>query len=276
MGLDADRPLVSIGIPAYNRPVGLRRTLEFICSQTYSNIEIVVSDNASPDAAIKSVAEEFAARDPRVRYFRQPANIGVAENFRFVLAKASGEYFMWAADDDEWDSKFVEMCLAAASPSCSAMTGFATVFRARGTREENPVPRLSPDVSVFENVKSYFSCMQPSLFYGLHPKGAVQFMLQGRWFDFYDCYFVLRLILENNFRTLDGSLYAAGVDVAAYEIKYADESSGRRRLRFTPFFSHSAAALASCSRLSAPEKAVLLARLGRLTLALRRHHSARQ
>src|ERR1700688_2286292 len=109
--LDGSGPLVSVGIPTYNRPVGLRRTLEFICGQTYSNIEIIVSDNASLDPGTKSVAEEFAARDERIKYFRQRANIGAMENFRFVLAKASGDYFMWAADDDEWDPRFVETCL---------------------------------------------------------------------------------------------------------------------------------------------------------------------
>jgi glycosyltransferase involved in cell wall biosynthesis len=263
------RPLVSVGIPTYNRPAGLRRTLECICGQTYSNIEIVVSDNASPDSATKSVVDEFATRDHRIRYFGQLSNIGAMENFRFVLARASGEYFMWAADDDEWDSRFVEVCLGAAGPKCSTMTRFSTVFRARGIREENGVPRLLPEISTFENVKSYLSNMQPSLFYGLHPRKSVLFALKVPGFDFYDCYLVLRLILESGFRTIDQNLYSAGVDTPHYEIKYA---AANRRLRFFPFFSHSAVAMIKCSNLSVSEKVVALLRLSRLVLALRRHH----
>src|SRR6266404_619139 len=82
-----NKPMVSVGIPTFNRPVGLRRTLEFICGQTYTNIEILVSDNASPGSETESVAREFSAQDKRIKYFRQPTNIGAIANFRFVLAK---------------------------------------------------------------------------------------------------------------------------------------------------------------------------------------------
>ena len=270
-----NKPLVSVGIPTFNRPAGLRRTLELICGQTYPNIEIVVSDNASHGSETEGVAREFSARDKRIRYFRQATNIGSIANFRFVLAKASGDYFMWAADDDEWDARFIETCLAASGPSCSVMTRFSTIFRARKTCEENPVPLLSPDAKTFENVENYFSNMQPSLFYGLHPRKSILFALSGPYFDFYDCYFVLRVILEGNFRTIDQNLYSAGVDAPTYEIKYADPASDRKRLDFWSFFSHSSVALLRCSRLSNLEKVQLLHRLTQLVLTLRRYHGSR-
>ncbi|HAN79146.1 MAG TPA: hypothetical protein DCQ31_15960 [Bacteroidales bacterium] len=100
-------PLVSVGIPTYNRPEGLRRTLECITGQTYKNLEIIVSDNCSPDSNVTDVINEFTKKDPRVRAYRQVENIGAAENFKFVLQKATGEYFMWAADDDEWKPEFI-------------------------------------------------------------------------------------------------------------------------------------------------------------------------
>jgi glycosyltransferase involved in cell wall biosynthesis len=272
-----NKPLVSVGIPTFNRPKGLRRTLEFICGQTYPNLEILVSDNASPGSETESVAREFSAQDKRIKYFRQPTNIGPIANFRFVLAKASGDYFMWAADDDEWDARFIETCLAVSGPSCSVMTRFSTIFRARKTCEENPVPLLSPDVKTFENVESYFSTMQPSLFYGLHPRKSISFALSGANFDFYDCYFVLRVILESNFRTIDQNLYSAGVDTPTYEIKHADPASVRKkRLDFWSFFSHSSVALLRCSRLSNLEKVRLLLRLAQLVLTLRRYHGSRR
>jgi glycosyltransferase involved in cell wall biosynthesis len=266
------KPLVSVGIPTFNRPVGLRRTLELISNQTYSNLEILVSDNASTDSETEGVAREFCARDKRIKYFRQLTNIGPIANFRFVLAQASGDCFMWAADDDEWDARFIETCLAASGPSCSVMTRFSTKFRALQTCEDNPVPSLSPDAKTFANVESYFSNMQPTLFYGLHPRKSISFALSGTYFDFYDCYFVLRLILESNFRTIDENLYCAGVDAPSYEIKYADPTSNRNGLDFWSFFSHSAVAILRCSRLSSFEKARLLVRLNRLVLSLRRHH----
>ncbi len=103
--------LVSVGIPAYNRPEGLKRTLECITGQTYKNLEIIVSDNCSPDPKVEEVVKEFKKHDNRIQYFRQDENIGSTNNFKYVLEKATGEYFMWAADDDEWENFYVEKIL---------------------------------------------------------------------------------------------------------------------------------------------------------------------
>jgi len=97
------QPLVSVGIPTYNHPESLRKTLECISKQTYENLEIIVSDNCSPGKETEAVVREFATKDNRIQYYKQDANKGALFNFRFVLEKATGEYFMWVADDDEWD-----------------------------------------------------------------------------------------------------------------------------------------------------------------------------
>jgi glycosyltransferase involved in cell wall biosynthesis len=103
-------PLVSVGIPTYNRPIYLQRALECITGQTYKNIEIIVSDNCSPGYETESVVRKFMETDKRIRYFRQNENIG-GLNGNFVLEKAVGEYFMFAADDDEWDKDFIKNLL---------------------------------------------------------------------------------------------------------------------------------------------------------------------
>jgi glycosyltransferase involved in cell wall biosynthesis len=267
---DVQTPLVSVGIPTYNRPAGLRRTLGQICGQTYSNLEIIVSDNASPDPETESVAREFAAVDPRIKYFRQPENRGPLENFRFVLARATGDYFMWAADDDEWDEKFIETCMSMASPSCSVMTKFNTIFRFRDYVEENPMPPLSPDASLFQNVQNYFALMQPSLFYGIHPRKSVLFVLSLPYFDFHDCYVILRILLETNFRTIDKILHSAGIDTPVYQIKYADPKLNR--FTYWPFFWRCCLALIGCRRLSLVERVKLVGALRRTVLQLRDHH----
>ena len=100
-------PLVSVGIPTYNRPEGLRRTLECITGQTYKNLEIIVSDNCSPGQDTNNVLREFIAKDSRIQYYRQEENKGLTFNFQFVLEKATGKYFMWAADDDIHEREFI-------------------------------------------------------------------------------------------------------------------------------------------------------------------------
>ena len=104
-------PLVSIGIPTYNRPNTLQKTLHSITQQTYKNIEIIVSDNCSPDSETEAVVQEFIAKDSRVRYYRQPYNLGMFFNFRFAFQASRGDYFTWAADDDDRTPNFIEACI---------------------------------------------------------------------------------------------------------------------------------------------------------------------
>jgi glycosyltransferase involved in cell wall biosynthesis len=92
-------PLVSIGIPTYNRNRGICRTLESVWRQQYPNLEIVISDNCSPDNTL-DVLKEIMTLHPEVQCYRQKKNIGMVANFDFVLRKATGKYFMWVSDDD--------------------------------------------------------------------------------------------------------------------------------------------------------------------------------
>ena len=104
-------PLVTVGLPTYNRPAGLKKCLETIISQSYKNLEIIISDNCSTDEKVQQVILEFAARDSRIKHFRQTVNIGLEENFNFVYAKATAKYFTWMSDDDYFDTNYVAECV---------------------------------------------------------------------------------------------------------------------------------------------------------------------
>ena len=101
--------LVSIGLPTHNRPDALRKALEIVAAQTYSSLEIIISDNASTDSKVKAVIEEFARKDARIKHYRQDENIGVLANAEFVLRQAHGEYFTWFSDDDWRSPEFIEL-----------------------------------------------------------------------------------------------------------------------------------------------------------------------
>ena len=108
-----DQPLVSIGIPTYNRPEGLKHVLDCLRVQTYSNLEIIVSDNCSQGDSVSKMMEEYLKIDSRIHYFKQMENIGPTANFEFVLSKATGYYFAWAADDDFCSRDFLEKIVCA-------------------------------------------------------------------------------------------------------------------------------------------------------------------
>lgn len=112
---DHSTPLVTIGIPTYNRAdFYLKQALESALSQDYPNFEIIVSDNCSTDGTKDFVAKYF---DPRIRYFRQPTNIPANDNFNFCLQKAAGAYFLLLHDDDMIDCDFLSTCMEAADYS---------------------------------------------------------------------------------------------------------------------------------------------------------------
>lgn len=111
-GVEGARPLVTIAIQTYNRADSyLRKALESALAQTYPQLEIIVSDNASTDDTAALVGS-FA--DTRLKYFRHERNIGANGNANFCLEQAKGDYFLLLHDDDLVDADFVETCLRAA------------------------------------------------------------------------------------------------------------------------------------------------------------------
>jgi glycosyltransferase involved in cell wall biosynthesis len=104
-------PLVTVGMPVYNRPSSLQRALDCIRRQTYRHLDIVVSDNASTAPEVAQVIANASLADSRIRHFVQEYNIGPSGNFLFVLSQAKGSFFMWAGDDDEWHPAFIEKLL---------------------------------------------------------------------------------------------------------------------------------------------------------------------
>ncbi|MBT8605261.1 glycosyltransferase family 2 protein [Polynucleobacter paneuropaeus] len=268
---DKSKILVSVGIPTFNRPIGLRRTLNQILNQTHFNLEVIISDNASTNAEVAEVCREFLARDSRIKYFKQVKNIGAIENFKYVLNCASGDYFMWAADDDEWFPNFIEKCLNASAEGESVGCKFDTYFRYSGERNVNPIPDLDTGLSAFENVTRFFGCMQPSLIYGLHRRLSLEFYKNLPIFDFSDCYFVLHQILGPGFRTIPEVLYIAGVDAEKYEIKYSSNPSVRR-LEYATFFIKTSFLLVQSKKLNSSQKFDALKSFLNLMTGIIQHH----
>jgi glycosyltransferase involved in cell wall biosynthesis len=96
---------VTVGIPTFNRSAYVVRAIESVLAQTYADVRVVVSDNASTDDTPSRVA---AIRDPRLSYVRQETNLGMTGNFNACLSMASGEFFLLLSDDDFLDPAAIE------------------------------------------------------------------------------------------------------------------------------------------------------------------------
>lgn len=105
----ADQPLVCICIPTYNAASTVRETLVSILSQTYRNLVVHISDNASTDDTLK-VIESLA--DQRVHIHRHAENIGGEGNFNRCIQLAEGKYTALFHADDLYEPKMVERQVA--------------------------------------------------------------------------------------------------------------------------------------------------------------------
>jgi len=108
--VNKDCPLVSIGMPVFNGEQVIEAALDSILEQSFTDFELIISDNASVDGT-ERICREYEALDKRIRYLRQPTNIGSMANFKFVLDESRSEYFMWAACDDIRSPDFIEVNL---------------------------------------------------------------------------------------------------------------------------------------------------------------------
>jgi glycosyltransferase involved in cell wall biosynthesis len=180
--LENATPLVSIGVPVYNGERLLRRTLESLLAQTYTHIEIIISDNASTDTTA-AIAREFVERDPRVRYVRNETNIGAIPNFLETLALASGTYFTWTAADDVRPPQAIEACVRALESSPAAVMAHGPIEielprQNDWTRIDNCVDmsgaRPSSRVRVFTG-----EVVHVALMFGVHRRDVLQTIRYG-------------------------------------------------------------------------------------------------
>jgi glycosyltransferase involved in cell wall biosynthesis len=115
-------PMISIGLPVYNGEKFLESALISLLSQDFIDFELIISDNCSTDATA-SICKKFIDTDHRIRYIRLDKNYGYAYNTQHVLDLARAEYFMWASDDDLWDTNWISTLLPIAMNKQCLATG---------------------------------------------------------------------------------------------------------------------------------------------------------
>jgi glycosyltransferase involved in cell wall biosynthesis len=103
-------PRVTVGMPVRNGQRFIQRAIDSLLAQTFADFELIICDNASSDGT-ERICRAYAARDPRVRYFRNPINLGPAGNFNKCVDLARGEYFRWHAHDDMCAPEHLAKCV---------------------------------------------------------------------------------------------------------------------------------------------------------------------
>lgn len=134
------QPRVSIGLPVYNGANFLGASIRSILAQDFGDFELIISDNASTDET-EAICRELAAQDPRIRYYRNDTNVGAARNYNRVVELARGEYFKWAAHDDECHPSMIRRCVEVLD---SAPASVAMVYPLGELVDEHGVTLCAP------------------------------------------------------------------------------------------------------------------------------------
>ena len=161
-------PLVSVGIPTYERAEQLARAVQSVLAQTHTEIELLISDNASADGT-RALAEGFAARDERVRYLRSPVNRGPTANFNTLIGEMRGEYVMLLSDDDWLEPGYVLACLQAlrAQPTLALACGRASYLRGGEVLKRGVQMQLRDSTPAARVLRYLREVDENGVFYGL-------------------------------------------------------------------------------------------------------------
>jgi glycosyltransferase involved in cell wall biosynthesis len=123
-------PQVSVLVPVYNGEKYLGECLDSILAQNFEEMEILIADDGSTDGS-QEVIERYAAKDKRIRWWRNPVNLGLSRNFNHCLQVARYEYVKYVLQDDKLvsPSAIAQMAQALdANPSVSLVASASYIL----------------------------------------------------------------------------------------------------------------------------------------------------
>ena len=203
--------MITVGLPTYNRAERLERAIGCVLDQTHADLELLISDNASTDGT-QAVGEAAAARDDRVRYVRQPENLGLTGNFNWLFEHARGDHVMVLADDDWLEPNYLARCLAAldADPGLTLACGSARYYAGEDYIYEGRTVDL-PDDDPAARIRRYYGDVDDNVaIYGLIRREALDRALPMRNCLAGDWLLIARIAMQGRVRTLrDTSVHRA-------------------------------------------------------------------
>jgi glycosyltransferase involved in cell wall biosynthesis len=141
-----DCPALSVGLAVRNGGHIVKRCIESILSQDFTDLELVISDNASDDETIETL-EGYARADRRVRTNVNQVNIGSHENMRRALDLSRGTFFRWISADDWLEPNCLSTCVRAleSHPDAIGLTTWFTIHTPDGSTRYEEYRGKFPD-----------------------------------------------------------------------------------------------------------------------------------
>jgi|SRR5690606_13819867 len=101
---------ITIGMPVFNDRMFVEESILSILNQKFTDFQLIISDDGSTDGS-EEICRNYEKKDNRIKYIRQPRNLGISKNMEFLLSQANTPYFMWAGDDDLWSPDFCALLI---------------------------------------------------------------------------------------------------------------------------------------------------------------------
>jgi glycosyltransferase involved in cell wall biosynthesis len=164
-----DIPRLSVGLPVYNGQRFLAEALDSLLGQSFTDFELIISDNASTDGT-EEICRQYLAKDSRISYFRQPVNIGATPNHNWTFEHSRGELFKWASYDDLYGRDLLLRCIEAldADPGLVLAHAHQAIIDGNGDivlKVDYPLATDSP--SAVERFRSLLLTVGGDDFYGV-------------------------------------------------------------------------------------------------------------
>ena len=105
--MPAEDKLVSVAMASYNGERFIREQVASVFAQTYKNIELVITDDASTDDTVK-IIQELQLTYPAIRLFALQQNAGVSNTFQHSIKNCNGEFIALADQDDVWEPEKIK------------------------------------------------------------------------------------------------------------------------------------------------------------------------
>jgi glycosyltransferase involved in cell wall biosynthesis len=177
-------PLVSVGLFVHNGERFIQETLNSILNQTFTDFELIISDNASTDGT-GEIAQAYAKSDDRIRYYRSEKNMGAGWNACRVYELATGKYFKWAAADDLLEPDLLRRCVEILESDPGCVVAYARtkevdkngnfikyyVTPMRNTNSSDPVARFREMLLILHRCYQIFGVMRMSALRKIPPQG---------------------------------------------------------------------------------------------------------
>lgn len=217
-------PKVSIGLPVYNGEKFIKKRIENLLEQTFTDFELIISDNCSTDSTFK-ICSEYVEKDYRILGISQKNNIGPVGNFNFVLNKAQGKYFLWVAVDDLLHPKFLEKNVAILDSMNNIVCSTSKIKMFGGFTDWLNINEKDPFFTKMEKqIKTKFSymdtfpisgnyeskislfiknCRHNQIFYGLYRKEVLEKCIIEKSFIGFDTAYSLNVLKYGDFFVVD-------------------------------------------------------------------------